>query len=315
MHMLALPAPAVALLRQQFGLITRAQLVAAGVTDSAITRGAKAGALERVERAVFRLAGAPVPPEQRHVAALLRSGAKARMTGVSALTLLGVAGLPAQTRPMVCVPPDAKVEAVSFLVVRREVARRDRALIAGYPGVTPTRAARDAADVLSRAELLATLDSMRWLRLLRFNRFVEAAVAGPHTLGTRRILQLHAAGILGPESAGERSLQEFLGPLAVHFEWGVEDALPGYRLDAYDRGARLGLEYDGERHHTLQGDIHADRRRELELRRADIEILRITKEMMRGQAAAGTLEAITEIRLRRLDVRAWGATRARVMSA
>lgn len=96
----------------------------------------------------------------------------------------------------------------------------------------------------------------------------------------RRLL---AGGALGPERFGERELQGLLAGLPWHFEWGVDDVLAGVRFDAYERAARLALEYDGERDHTSQRDVFADRSRELRVREAGIELIRITKDMLRAE--------------------------------
>lgn len=57
-------------------------------------------------------------------------------------------------------------------------------------------------------------------------------------------------------------------------------------------------ESEGERDHTAQRDVHADRRRELAIRAAGTEVVRVTKEMIRAEAAL-TRARIDGIRRRR----------------
>ena len=113
------------------------------------------------------------------------------------------------------------------------------------------------------------------------------------------VLTLYRAGLFDPESEGERALLAFLGPDAADFACAVTDVAPPYRLDVYHRAARLVLEYDSERHHTAEHDIHADRRRELAVRARGIEVIRVTKGMIRDEPerTRGHIRAIVARRL------------------
>jgi very-short-patch-repair endonuclease len=72
---------------RQFGLVTRHQLAAAGVSESCLRGRLDSGRLVRCGRAVYRLAGAPQTWEQRALAACLAAGAGAVLCGRSAASV------------------------------------------------------------------------------------------------------------------------------------------------------------------------------------------------------------------------------------
>ena len=258
--------------------------------------------LEDVCRAVYRQPHAKVPAEQPALAAVLRAGTGARISGELALALLAVESCSFEAEPEIIVPPERQVRGVSFAVRRVDVARGDRATVRGIPALRVERAVLEFARTASPERVVRTIDSARWLRLLRMDRLMRrAADLGAHD-GARLVVTLHREGVLAQESDGERTLHAGLGPLACHFEWGVADVVRPYRLDAYDRAARLALEYDSEAHHTLQRDIHADRARELDLRAAGVEVIRVTKEMLRPSAVQRTRARIAAVREARLTL-------------
>lgn len=181
--------------------------------------------------------------------------------------------------PTVLVPAGRSVSSVDFSVKAVPVPRCDRAVFAGIPTLRIERAVLELARDAPERRVLQVVDSARWLGLLRRERLLRRAADLRRHPGARRVLALKAE--LGPESMGERELAAFLRELPGHFECGVADVVPGVRFDFYERGARLALEYDGERDHSLERDLFADRSRELRVRSAGIELIRITKAMLR----------------------------------
>lgn len=118
------------------------------------------------------------------------------------------------------------------------------------------------------------------------------------------ILGLIAAAVLDPESEGERQMGRLFDGFDWPLEWGVTDLVPNRRLDAADRSALMGFEYDGRDHHVLPTDRDADGLRDLECHSHGIVIIRITAGMLRD-AFEETRAAIVAVRERRLrDLRA-----------
>lgn len=78
------------LARTQHGLVTRRQLLDAGLSPSTIKRWVSAGRLIVVYRPVYRLAGSPPSWEQRILAAVLAAGDGSVASHRSAARLWGV---------------------------------------------------------------------------------------------------------------------------------------------------------------------------------------------------------------------------------
>lgn len=267
-------------LGSQYGVATRQQLLGAGMSVAALEGLVRRRQMETAERGVYRVAGSHSPPAQAAMAAVLRAGHGARLAGEHALALYRVEGAGLRGAPTILVPPGRWVRSVGFTVVATQVPVGDRAVVAGVPSLRIERAVLELARTAPDRRVLEVVDSARWLRLLRRERLLRRAHDLPWHPGARRVLTLLDRGALGPESFGERDLQALLVGLPGHFEWGVADVVPGVRFDAYERAARLALEYDGERDHTSERDIFADRSRELGVRAAGIELIRITKDML-----------------------------------
>jgi len=297
-----LPEDALRLMAAQYGVAARGQLVRAGITADTIDGLVRRGALQLVHRGVYRVPGGFAPAEQRGMAAVLRAGAGARLAGERGLALYRIEGAHSSGVPVVMIPPHRRVERVDFTVLRTAVPPCDRAVVAGVPTLRVERAVLELARQAGERRVLQVVDSARWLGFLRAERLVRRARDLPGHPGARRVLALLASGALGPESVGERDLQVLLAGLPGHFEWGVDDVLPGVRFDAYERTARLALEYDGERDHTAERDVFADRSRELRVRAAGIELIRITKDMLRSDREVTRRRLTTILAARRETV-------------
>src|SRR3954469_17656036 len=75
---------------RQHAIITSAQLLAAGLSDSAISDRAKAGRLHRIHRGVYAVGHPHLSTEGRWMAAVLASGEGAVLSHTSAAELWGI---------------------------------------------------------------------------------------------------------------------------------------------------------------------------------------------------------------------------------
>ena len=80
--------------RRQHGVVSRGQVLAAGISPSALDRAVAAGRLERVHHGAYRYAGAPRTWEQCLLAAVLGAGGEAVVSHRSAAQLWGSAPTP-----------------------------------------------------------------------------------------------------------------------------------------------------------------------------------------------------------------------------
>jgi len=84
--------PILGLAAQQFGLFTTAQAAEHGLTVRALQRWVRSGGLRHVDRLVWAVAGAPATLDQRALAAILRHGSPAALSGASAAWLWRLPG-------------------------------------------------------------------------------------------------------------------------------------------------------------------------------------------------------------------------------
>jgi hypothetical protein len=111
------------LVQRQLGLITRRQVIENGCTAAAVSSWLRRGQLETVYTAVYKVAGSAVTPEQRLLAAALRAGADARLTGWSAGALYGLDGTDFGWTPWVVIPRKRRVQEERIVVQRSELGR------------------------------------------------------------------------------------------------------------------------------------------------------------------------------------------------
>ncbi len=157
----------------QWGLVTRRQAEAAGVSRATLARvTARGGVLERVGHGVYRLAGAPVPdhvelraawlhlaPEvpawgrvggagAGHVRGDVGTGVGAVVSHRSAAALFGLGHLPADVHEFT-VARRRQTRRADIRLHVRQVEDDERVVVAGMP---VTRPARIAADLLAERE-------------------------------------------------------------------------------------------------------------------------------------------------------------------
>src|SRR6185437_8010030 len=136
-------------LRQQGGLITRAQVLAAGWTEERLRYRARAdGPWRTVLPAVYLSSNGPLAGGQREIAAVLYAGPDCVLTGPAALRQQGVR-VPGTDLIDVLIPVSVKRRDVSFVRVHRTARMPDRAPVVN--GIRWAPAARAVADT-ARAE-------------------------------------------------------------------------------------------------------------------------------------------------------------------
>src|SRR3954449_7576877 len=138
---------------RQHGLVTRVQLLRAGVTAQEIRGRVRAGALLRVYRGVYRAGHRAPCLEADYLAAVLACGPEARLSGRAAGHLLGLltgrAPAPEVTAPRLRRVPGVRAR-------RGRIDRADRAIHRGIPVTAVPRTLIDLAadlsfDALARA--------------------------------------------------------------------------------------------------------------------------------------------------------------------
>jgi len=136
---------------QSHGVVSRAQLLHAGVTAAEIKGRLHSGALLREYRGVYRVGHRAPSLEARYVAAVRACGSGALLSGRAAGHLLGVLR-GAAPAPEVLTPRERRIDGVKTRRCRR-VDPRDVAVSRGIPVTTVPRTLVDLAAVLSLDEL------------------------------------------------------------------------------------------------------------------------------------------------------------------
>jgi hypothetical protein len=287
------------LLERQFGVISRAQLLESGLRATQVEAAVRRRQLVPIQRGVYRRPGAPRTPSQDAIAALLRAGPGARVSGPLLLALLGCEGYdPADAAFVVLVPRGRRLTRVAFAWRVDLAADLHRASIAGVPGVTPERAIIElAVDEPSDAEVLLSVDRLRWRtgRGSAALRRTAGALPTGHP-GVHRLAALGAFADGRPESPGERSLAEALGGLDPPLEWQVW-ITPTIRVDALWRDCAVVIEHDGPTHAGAR-DRERDAARDAALEALGYLVVRTTAEDLRHpEALRRRLEQIRAARL------------------
>jgi very-short-patch-repair endonuclease len=255
------------------GVVTRAQLVRAGITPEEIKQRVARGTLLREHRGVYRVGHRAPSVEARYLAAVWACGEGAVLCGRAAGYLLGIVkGAPAA--PDVTAPKVRRVEGVTT----RRSRRIDPEHVASWRGIPVTTVARtlvDLAAVLS-AENLARACHEAGIRHGTTPDDVDAVLARrPNSPGAAKLREILRGEVRVTLSKLEA---RFLGRLREAGLMLPQTNRPagGRRVDCRWPEWRLTIELDGYRYHRSRHAWEQDRRREREARARGDEFRRYT---------------------------------------
>src|SRR4051812_29633780 len=135
------------------GVVTRAQLLRAGITAAEIADRLAGGALLRVHPGVYRVGHRAPLLEARYLAAVLACGDEALLRGRAAAHLLGLLN-GAPPPPDVLTIAERRVRGVRTVRARRTgIDKEDRMVWRGVPVTSIPRTLVDLAGILSLAAL------------------------------------------------------------------------------------------------------------------------------------------------------------------
>jgi hypothetical protein len=258
---------------RQHGLVTRAQLIAAGLDHKAIERRLAQGRLHRVRRGVYAVGHAALSREGQFLAAVLWAGAGAALARLAAAELCEVRRYRASLIDVVA-PKRRTADTGVRLHRTRGLDPRDVTTHKGIPVTTIARTLVDLSDVLTAHELANVIHEAAYK-----GRFSEPATRdamqranGRHNLKTlHKALALNAAGSAGTKSRNEVAFLSMLKHLPEPL---VNTHLNGEEVDFHWPQAKLAVEIDGPGHarpRTRQNDA----RKEAIWQAAGYEVVRI----------------------------------------
>jgi very-short-patch-repair endonuclease len=286
-----------ALAASQHGVVSRAQLLAMGLSARAITHRIARGRLHPVFTGVYAVGRPEITREGRWIAAVLACGPGAVLSHRSAAALWGFAG--DGPLPEISVSRDVRRTGIRAHHRSQSIETSTELRI---PTTTPIQTLTDLASVLGRVELERAINEADKLELIRWDQ-IAAVVAVPLTApGAARLRDALARHTL---QLTDSELERRFLPIARRAglpEPLTQQRLDGYRVDFYWPDLRLVVETDGLRYHRTPATQARDARRDQVHLAAGRTPLRFTHSQVAYEAAEveRTLRAVVA-RLRARD--------------
>ena len=238
-------------------MVTRRELLRAGISAKQIDRRLVTGALFAVFRGVYRVGHTAPSVEAYYLAAVKACGAEALLSGRAAAHLLGL--LKGQAPPPeVTTPHRRRIEGV-----RTRRARRQATIWRGIPVTSPAETLVDLAAVLN-ADALARACHEAGVRHHTTPKQVEAVLARrPNTRGAAKL----RAVLRGDAKVTLSKLESAFLALLANERLPLPDTnrpAGGRRLDCRWPNQHLTVELDSYRYHNSRHAWEQDRRRERE---------------------------------------------------
>jgi predicted transcriptional regulator of viral defense system/very-short-patch-repair endonuclease len=277
---------------RQHGVVTRGQLMDAGVSSAAIGRRLKAGRLRALHSGVY-LAG-PIEPERAlEMAAVLAGGPAAALSHASALHVWKLLRFEAPRPVHVSGPGDRHVRrpGIVFHRVSSPWTDEERTVVDGIPITTPARTMVDVARMLGRREIelaLATAEREGLISGVELARLADRYPRRPGMALLRSLIQ-EQTGPHSTESEAERKCLELLrngGLPRPH----TNVTVGPYRLDVFWPDLNVAVEIDGRAFHSAGPRFEGDRQKDNWLRARGIEVIRLTwRKITRKPVATAVL--------------------------
>ena len=271
-----------ALARQQHGVVTRGQLLAAGLTARMVEHRLGASRLRTLHRGVYVLETYHMdglPDCAQEMAAVLACGHAAVVSHRSAARLLGLMEKPERTTPVeVTIPQASRRRRPGIHIHRAQALTVDHATrIQGIPVTTAARTLCDLSTVLgSRAlnRMAARAERLGLVDAATLSRLPGRRAGRPGASSLRSALEMDGGPKLIRSEAEERFFDLIRESALAVPETNV--MVLGHEVDFYWRAAGLVVEVDGYRFHASRRSFENDRRRDAELSAGGLRVMRVT---------------------------------------
>jgi very-short-patch-repair endonuclease len=259
-----------ALATRSHGVVTRRQLLAAGISDDEIAQRLATGALLREYRGVYRVGHRAPSVEARYLAAVLACGEGAVLSGLAAGHLWGlVKG--AAPPPEVTAHTERRVPGVAT----RRSRTADPTTCRGIPITTVPFTLIALAAHLDTEELARACHEAGVRHGTTPRQVDEVLLRRPNAPGTRRLRAVLHGDVRVTLSKLEQRFLELLGDEGLTLPQTNRPA-GARRVDCRWPTQRLTVELDGYRYHRSRHAWERDRRREREARARGDEFRRYT---------------------------------------
>jgi very-short-patch-repair endonuclease len=245
-------------------MVTRSQLLDAGLARATIDRGVKAGRLIVVHRGVYAVGHLPPSPHARTMAALLACGDKAVLSHRSAAHLWGLI----RYHGPIEVTAPTKRHRPGITVHRHRLIDAEITRHWDLPVTTPARTLKDLAGILTPAALTRAVNDARLSSILNVDDLPPTLRRDQSPRPTRSFF----------EDAFLRFLRRHRLPTPE-----VNTIVAGYEVDMLWRPQRLIAELDGQQHEL---EFESDREKDANLVAAGHRVVRVTWERLTDRPAA-----------------------------
>jgi very-short-patch-repair endonuclease len=266
-----------ALAGRQHGMVSYAQLGAAGLTPRAIERRVEAGRLHRVHRRVYAVGHAAQTPLGREAAALLACGPGTVLSHRTAGAVWGVVKGPRTGVEVTVVGRDCGSRpGVTHRRVRR-IESADLRVRSGLPLTGPARTLLDLGAIASARALRRAVNEALVLRLVDEDDLWAVLERCRGRRGAPQLRQLLAAG-RGQSLTRSEAERRLLDVLEVRGLRAPETnvRVGRYEVDLLWRAERLVVEVDGYAFHATRAAFERDRVRDAELQASGLAVVRVT---------------------------------------
>jgi len=253
-----------------YGVVTRRELLAAGVTNDEIRERLEKGALLAEFRGIYRVGHQAPSLEARYLAAVRACGDGAALSGRAAAFLYGL---------IRGTPPGPEVTTRSQRRVRGVITRRSRRIetttFRGIPTTTVPRTLVDLAACLSVNDLARACHEAGVRYRTTPWDVREVLACRPRTKGAGRLRRILVGDAHVSLSKLERRFLSLLREAGLALPL-TNKVIDGRRVDCRWPAHRLTVELDGYRYHSSRHAWEQDRRREREARARGDDFRRYT---------------------------------------
>ncbi len=273
-----------ALANRQHGIVTRRQLLRAGLGVRTIKRRVEAGRLHHLHRGVYVLGHGGLNKHGHWLGAVLACGREALLSHRSAAALLGLTRAP---RGVVEVTSASGRRRPGIVVHQGGIDESDRTLVDAIPVTSVARTLLDLAEVVDGQTLRRAFEEADRLHLLEMSELEELCARSHGRRGLRALRPLIEAARepITTDSPLEDRFAVFcekhcLPPPATNV------AVLGHEVDALWPTRRLMVEMDSYAYHRHRAAFERDRARDAEFAAAGYRVIRLTHRRLEEEPDA-----------------------------
>lgn len=271
---------------RQHGVVSRAQVLALGVTPSFVARLVNSGLLHPVHLGVYAVGHSALTERGRWMAAVIATGEGAVLSHLSAALLWGIIDRRGWLIHVLAAGGGSRARPGLAIHRTRHLPPEHRMEIDGIPVTSLHRTLLDLASMLPRKRLRYAVEAADRFGLLDVAALVALceASAGRKGAGVLRRLALEQRGAgtrtkSPPESTFLRICRDHGLPEPL-----VNSMLHGYEVDFYWPQARVVVEIDTYTYHRSWAQRQRDLERDADLKVRGEEVLRFTRERIERAA-------------------------------